>query len=147
MKHPKHYDTDEATSKRMAKVKLKRGNEEMILAKALWNEGFRYWLNYKKLPGSPDIAIKKYHLAIFIDGEFWHGYDWEKRKERLKRNRDYWIDKIEENIERDQRVDKELVVLGWIPIHFGSKIVKHDPSGCVQTIKELLFDLQLRSGE
>ena len=138
MKHPKFYDTDEATSKRMAKIKLKRGDIETKLAKALWQEGYRYWLNYKKLPGSPDIAIKKYHVAVFVDGEFWHGFDWEKRKPNLKRNREYWIEKIEENIARDQRVDKELYVKGWTPIHFWSKDVQKNVSGCVQAIKELI---------
>ena len=59
MKHPKEFITDEATSKRMAKVKLKRGNEELMLAKSLWAKGLRYRLNYRKLPGSPDIALTK----------------------------------------------------------------------------------------
>ncbi len=136
MKHPKHYDTDEATSKRMAKVKLKRGDGEVAIAKILWNEGYRYWLNYKILPGSPDIAVKKYHIAVFVDGEFWHGYDWENRKPKLKRNREYWIEKIEENMARDARVDKELISMGWIPLHFWSNEVKRDVNGCVQAIKE-----------
>ena len=109
MKHPKHYDTDEKTSKRMSNVKLKNGDTETALAKALWHAGYRYRLNYKKLPGSPDIAITKYKIAIFVDGEFWHGYKWEEKKAKLKRNREYWIEKIEENIDRDIRVDKELI--------------------------------------
>lgn len=147
MKHPRHFDTDDATSKRMAKVKLKRGDAERAIAKKLWHEGFRYRLNYKKLPGSPDIAILKYHIAVFIDGEFWHGYDWEKRKTRLKRNRDYWVQKIEENMERDARVDKELLILGWEPIHFWAKDVHKDIDGCIQTIREFVFDYRLRRFE
>lgn len=140
MKHPKHYDTDEATSKRMAKVKLKRGDGEVAIAKILWNEGYRYWLNYKKLPGSPDIAIKKYHIAVFVDGEFWHGYDWENRKPKLKRNKEYWLEKIEENMARDARVDKELISMGWIPLHFWSNEVKKNLEGCVQTIRDYISD-------
>lgn len=140
MKHPKHYDTDEATSKRMANVKLKRGDGETAIAKTLWHEGYRYWLNYKKLPGSPDIAIQKYHIAIFIDGEFWHGFDWEKRKPRLKRNREYWIEKIEENMARDVRVDQELLLMGWKSIHFWSKKVQKDLDGCIREIVELVED-------
>lgn len=140
MKHPKSYDTDESTSARMARVKLKHGPEEIAIAKALWHDGYRYWLNYKKLPGSPDIAIQKYHIAVFIDGEFWHGFDWENRKPRLKRNREYWIEKIEENMARDIRVDKELIELGWIPVHFWSKEVKKDLAGCVEKIKGIAFD-------
>ncbi len=147
MKHPKHYDTDEATSTRMAHVKLKHGDAEAAIAKVLWHEGFRYWLDYRKLPGSPDIAIQKYRIAVFVDGEFWHGYNWDERKSKLKRNREYWIEKIEENMARDRRVDQELMALGWTPIHFWSKEVKKDFDGCIQAIKEVAFDLQLQSVE
>lgn len=134
MKHPRSYDTDEATSKRMSKVHLKGGIDEEQLAKALWHAGYRYWRNYKNLPGRPDIAIQKHHIAIFVDGEFWHGFDWENRKKRLGRNKEYWIEKIEENIARDKRVDNELAKLGWKPIHFWSKEIKKDLNGCVQII-------------
>lgn len=139
MKHPDYYDTDEATSKRMSKVKLKRGDSETLLAKALWHKGFRYRLNYKKLPGSPDIAITKYKIAIFVDGEFWHGYNWDEKKRKLKRNKEYWIQKIEENIARDNRVDKELIALNWIPIHFWSKEVNNNLDTCINAVKEWIL--------
>ena len=138
MRHPKHYDTDEATSKRMSNVKLKHGDAETALAKALWHEGFRYRLNYKKFPGSPDIAITKYRVAVFVDGEFWHGYDWENRKTKLKRNREYWIAKIEENMARDIRNDEKLRAMGWTPIHFWEKEVKKDLIACVNQIKRII---------
>lgn len=138
MKHPKQYDTDEATSRRMANVKLKGGSDEEAIAKALWQKGYRYWRNYKKLPGSPDIAIQKHHIAVFVDGEFWHGYDWENRKQKLHRNREYWIEKIEENIARDARVDCQLKEIGWTPIHFWSKEVKKDLQSCINSIEELI---------
>lgn len=89
MKHPKSYDSTPETRKRMSKVKLKGGKAETLLAKALWHQGYHYRKNDKRLPGSPDIAILKYHIAVFVDGEFWHGKDWEARKMRLKRNREY----------------------------------------------------------
>jgi len=139
MKHPKHYDTDEATSRRMANVKLKHSSEEIAVAKRLWKEGFRYWLNYRKLPGSPDIAIKKYRIAVFIDGEFWHGYNWSERKRKLKRNREYWVAKIEENIKRDKRVDKILISLGWVSIRFWSNEVKKDLEACIKAIERQAF--------
>ncbi len=69
MKHRKLETTPEV-SKRMAKVHLKRGRAETLLAKKLWHEGYRYRLNYRKLPGSPDIAITKAKIAVFVDGEF-----------------------------------------------------------------------------
>lgn len=124
----------------MSKVKLKNGDAEMLLAKKLWHLGYRYRKNDKRLPGSPDIAISKYHIAIFVDGEFWHGKDWDVRKERLQRNREYWIEKIEENIARDIRVDKELCSMGWTPIHFWSKDVLKDTEGCISDILELIIE-------
>lgn len=138
MKHPDHYDTDAATSKRMAHVKLKRGKTETIMAKALWSQGYRYRLNYKKLPGSPDIAILKYHIAIFIDGEFWHGYDWENRRQKLQRNRDYWIEKIEENIVRDKRNNDALFEMGWDVIRFWEKDVLKDSNLCIRRVLTLI---------
>lgn len=140
MKHPASFETDERTSKRMSKVKLKRGEAEVKIAKLLWHKGYRYRLNFKKLPGSPDIAILRYKIAVFIDGEFWHGKDWEKRKNGLKRNRDYWIEKIEENMARDSTVDKELKFLGWIPIRFWAKDVMKNKERCVDAIDELVFE-------
>ena len=71
----------------MANVHLKAGKAEIALAKALWERGFRYRKNYKKLPGSPDIAVLRSHIAIFVDGELWHGKDWETKKKHLKSNR------------------------------------------------------------
>lgn len=142
MKHPKFITTPEV-SKRMSRVRLKRGIAETMLAKSLWHSGIRYRCNYKKLPGSPDIAITKYHIAIFVDGEFWHGKDWEKRKARLKSNRDYWIEKIEENIARDQRNDHELQALGWAVIRFWEKDVKKNLEACASTIIQTIADLAI----
>lgn len=139
MKHPKSYDTTPETRRRMSKVKLKGGKAETLLAKALWHQGYRYRRNNKKLPGSPDIAILKYHIAVFVDGEFWHGKDWETRKTRLKSNREYWIEKIEENIARDLRNDQKLLQDGWFPIHFWEKDVMKNLSGCVKDIEEAIF--------
>lgn len=144
MKHPQYYDTTPEIRKRMGKVKLKNGDAEKLLAKELWKKGFRYRKNYRGLPESPDIAILKYHIAIFVDGEFWHGYEWGEKKKKLKRNREYWIAKIEENIARDVRVDKELMALGWIPIHFWTKEVIKNTNDCVKAVSELAFDIMLQ---
>lgn len=133
MKHRKLLTTPEI-SKRMANVRLKGGKAESLLAKELWHQGIRYRKNYKALPGSPDIAITKYRLAIFVNGEFWHGYDWENRKKKLKRNRDYWIDKIEENIKRDEQNNKKLIQMGWVPIHFWEKDILKNLDHCTTVI-------------
>ena len=140
MKHPNSYDSTPETRKRMSKVKLKGGKAETLLAKALWHRGYRYRKNDRRLPGSPDIAILKYHIAVFIDGEFWHGKDWEPRKSRLKRNREYWIEKIGENIARDIHNDQLLLQLGWIPIHFWEKEVIKNLPECIAAIEETVID-------
>lgn len=137
MKHQK-LDTTPEISKRMANVSLKGGKSEVALAKALWAQGIRYRKNYRKLPGSPDIAITKAKVAIFVDGEFWHGEDWENRKNKLKSNREYWIEKIEENIARDKRNDSALLDMGWIPIHFWEKEVKKNLVGCVNKVVDTI---------
>ncbi len=138
MKHPKSYDSTPEIRKRMSKVRLKNGKAEAILAKRLWREGYRYRRNYKKLPGSPDIALTKYHVAVFVDGEFWHGENWEERKSKLKHNREYWIEKIEENIARDKRVDGKLKDMDWISVHFWEKQVLKNTDECVRVILELI---------
>ena len=140
MKHPKSYDSTPETRKRMSKVKLKNGTAEQILAKKLWHMGYRYRKNDKRLPGSPDIAISRHRIAIFVDGEFWHGKDWETRKPRLQCNREYWIEKIEENIARDIRVDKQLREIDWIPIHFWSKDVLKDTESCISDILSTIIE-------
>lgn len=134
MKHPKSYDTDKKTRKRMANVHLKGSKSEVLLAHSLWNQGIRYRKNFKELPGSPDIAITKYKIAIFVDGEFWHGYDWDNKKKRLNRNKDYWIEKIEENMTRDRKNDAILKDKGWVVLHFWEKQVLKNIDYCVELV-------------
>lgn len=138
MKHPTSYDSTPEIRKRMSRVRLKNGKAETILAKRLWHKGYRYRRNYKKLPGSPDIALTKYRVAVFVDGEFWHGENWEERKAKLRRNREYWIEKIEENMARDKRVDGQLQEMGWVTVHFWEKQVLKSTDECLQAVLELL---------
>lgn len=140
MKHKKLKTTPEI-SKRMSNVKLKHNKVETTLAKALWHKGYRYRLNYKELPESPDIALTKHKIAIFVDGEFWHGKNFEKQKETLKSNKDYWIEKIQENINRDRRNDIELLQKEWIPLHFWSEEVVKNLNYCVNEIEDYI-DIQ-----
>lgn len=71
--------TPEQRSRAMSHIKGKDTSIEVLLRKALWHKGIRYRKNYKKLPGTPDIAITKYKIAIFCDSEFFHGYNWENK--------------------------------------------------------------------
>lgn len=135
----------EVVSRNMSHIRSKDTSIELALRKALWHEGFRYRKNYKKLPGSPDIALTKYKVAIFCDSEFFHGKDWEVLKPRLEKgnNPDYWIKKIDRNRNRDIENDKKLLFLGWTVIHFwGQDILKHKDE-CIKIIKETLFELEL----
>jgi DNA mismatch endonuclease (patch repair protein) len=82
----------------------------------------------------------RHHIAIFVDGEFWHGKDWNVRKTHLGRNREYWIEKIEENMARDMRNDNMLRKLGWKPIHFWCKDVISNPDSCICVIESIVDD-------
>lgn len=131
-------ETKEYRSKMMSKIRSTGGKAESILSKALWHEGIRYYKNYKRLPGKPDIAITKYKIAVFVDGEFWHGYDWENQKnKRIHTNRQYWIPKIEKNMQRDREVNKKLEEMGWIVLRFWERReVLKDVEKCVSIVQK-----------
>ncbi|WP_110323166.1 very short patch repair endonuclease [Hungatella effluvii] len=131
----------EQRSKNMKNIKSSNTSIELCLRKALWKSGIRYRKNYKKLPGKPDIAITKYKIAIFCDGEFFHGKDWEGLRKRLSKGdrADYWINKIEKNMERDRNIDLQLRNLGWKVIRFWGKDINKNSDMCVKVIKEAIF--------
>lgn len=129
-------------SKNMSKIHSKNTSIEVALRKALWRKGYRYRKNYKPLPGSPDIVLTKYKIAIFCDSEFFHGKDWEILKLRLEKgnNPEYWIKKIERNRTRDLENDKKLLFLGYTVLHFwGHDIINHTDE-CLQAIEESIWD-------
>lgn len=127
------FYTTKKRSKIMSKIRGKNTKPELVLRKALWQKGVRYRIN-NKLPGRPDISIKKYKLAIFIDGEFWHGYNWDERKNTIKSNRRFWIPKIERNMQRDQEVNHQLQELGFTVFRFWSKEILNDLDRCVNDV-------------
>ncbi|MDB5086874.1 MAG: Very short patch repair protein [Mucilaginibacter sp.] len=108
------------------------------MRKALWAKGIRYRKNNKTLPGKPDITILKYKIAIFIDGEFWHGYNWPKKKLAIKANRDYWIPKIERNMQRDEANNIKLIKLGFRVFRFWEKQVQKETAYCINEIKQYI---------
>lgn len=121
MKH-QFLKTTPEISKRMSKVKTKRNKPETLLAKALWHKGYRYYLNNRKLIGTPDITITKFNIAIFIDGEFWHGKDIKEFESRNHNNKEYWLEKIHENIKHDSYVTKNSSKMDGMLFAFGAKI-------------------------
>lgn len=127
----------------MKKIRGKDTKIEVILRKALWDKGYRYRKNFKKLPGSPDIALTKYKIAIFCDGEFFHGRDWEVLKARLEKgnNSEFWIRKISRNRERDAEINKRLLFEGWTVIRFWGDDIKNHTNECIKVIEEVIFDI------
>ena len=99
--------TQEQISYNMQKVKNKDSQIEKILRKALWVRGLRYRKNVTQVTGKPDIAFIGKKIAIFCDSEFWHGYNWADKKKELKSHQEFWIPKIERNMQRDYEVTKE----------------------------------------
>jgi DNA mismatch endonuclease (patch repair protein) len=99
-------------SENMSRVKGKDTKPEVYLRKLLWHEGFRYRINYKDLPGSPDIYLPKYKTAIFINGCFWHMHEGCKLTSVPKTNYDFWKEKLEGNVERDKQSYKDLKDMG-----------------------------------
>ena len=126
----------------MSQIKSKNTSIEEALRKALWREGIRYRKNLKTLPGKPDIAITKYKIAIFCDGEFWHGKDWETKKGAIKSNREYWIPKIERTIARDAENDSKLANLGWVVYRFWGNEINTKLLDCVDEIKEVIYTIK-----
>jgi DNA mismatch endonuclease (patch repair protein) len=99
-------------SENMARIKYKDTKPEVFLRKLLWHQGFRYRINYKELPGKPDIYLSKYKTAIFVNGCFWHMHEGCKYSSIPKTNCDYWKEKLEGNVERDKKNCKELENMG-----------------------------------
>ncbi len=137
--HSKYgFDTTETRSRTMSKIKSSDTKIEIEFRKALWNLGYRYRKNYKKLPGKPDIVFVSKRIVVFIDGEFWHGYRWKEKKKKIKNNREYWIQKIEKNIKRDKENNKKLKELGWSVIRYWEHEIRSDMQKCVEEIIRII---------
>ena len=128
----------------MQQIKSKDTSIELRLRKALWAKGYRYRKNLRTLPGTPDIVLTKYKIAIFCDSEFFHGKDWEVLKPQLERgnNAQFWIDKITRTRQRDDEANKKLLFLGWTVIRFWGKDILKDIDTCVKVVEETIFDLE-----
>lgn len=130
--------TPEQRRRNMQAIRSKDTTIELRLRKALWERGVRYRKNYKKLIGKPDIAITKYKIAVFCDSDYWHGYDWENRNQRIKSNRDYWVPKIERNMERDREVTAALQNEGWLVHRFWEWQIRKHLDECVEVILQAI---------
>ncbi|GHE49266.1 very short patch repair endonuclease [Sphingobacterium griseoflavum] len=115
------FYTSQQRSHIMSRIKGKNTKPERLLRQAMWAKNIRFRLHDKSLPGRPDIVIKKYKLAIFVDGEFWHGFDWKNSRQRIKSNRRFWIPKIERNMQKDDRTNRALRDMGYTVLRFWSQ--------------------------
>lgn len=128
------FYTTPKRSKIMSKIRGRNTKPELAFRKALYAAGYRYRVNYKKLIGKPDIALKKYKTVIFIDGEYWHGHNWKERKPKVKTNREFWIAKIERNMQRDIEVNEELKRLGYTVFRFWETEIKKELDRCLTEV-------------
>jgi len=137
--YTKHgFVTTKQRSEIMRKIKGKDTTPEKILRKMLWKYGYRYRKNVSNLPGKPDIVFVKKRVVIFVDGEFWHGYNWEEKKKRISNNKEYWIKKIERNMERDRKNVEKLQNMGFYVIRFWEHEIKKDLDTCIKKICKIL---------
>lgn len=133
--------TPEQRRRNMQAIKNKATKAEVSLAKALWKRGHRYSKNNRKKFGNPDLTFSKCKLAIFVDGEYFHGYNWETEKYRIKTNREFWWNKIERNMQRDQLVNKTLADSGWTVLRFWTREIQKDLASCIRSVEQQIVKL------
>ena len=133
--------TKEQISYNMSRVKNKDSQIEKMLRKELWRRGLRYQKNVNGIVGKPDIVFKGKKVAVFCDSEFWHGFNWEERKKDFKSHQDFWIAKIERNIQRDKEVNDQLKAMGWTVIRFWGNEIKKHCSQCADIIENTLKEI------
>ena len=127
--------TPEQRRKNMQAVKNKDSQIEQLLRKELWSRGIRYRKNVNRIYGKPDIVFISKKIAVFCDSEFWHGYNWEERKKDFKSHQEFWIPKIERNMERDAEVTAKLESEGWTVLRFWGNEIKKNVTLCADIIE------------
>lgn len=137
--------TSASRSFNMSRIRAKNTKAEVLLRKALWRNKVRFRIHSEGVKGKPDILIKKYRLAVFVDGGFWHGYNWETNRGRIKSNTEFWIAKIERNMERDREVNRILSEQGFTVMRFWDHEVLKELAKCVNQI--LMYIESCRSGK
>lgn len=123
----------------MAAIRGKDTKPEMLVRRYLWRHGFRYRLNHPRLPGKPDIVLRKYRTCIFVNGCFWHGHEGCQYYTIPKTNMEFWVDKVRRNKERDLKVQHELAAMGWHCITIWECELK--PTKREETLKSLAYTL------
>ena len=132
------------THKIMSSIHSTDTRPELLLRRALWSKGYRYRVHYKGLPGKPDVVFTKAKVAVFCDGDFWHGHNWALRgmaslEEELSSYTEFWKEKILRNIQRDTNVTEQLRNEGWTVIRLWESDIKKDLSHCVDIIETAIL--------
>jgi DNA mismatch endonuclease (patch repair protein) len=127
----------------MSRVRSKDTKPELIVRRQLWARGYRYRLHRRDLPGRPDLAFVSLRIAVFIDGDMWHGNAWKVREKPslaslFPTNTEWWVSKIERNMERDRQVTADLEAAGWTVARFWESEVLADAERVVRTITRLV---------
>lgn len=134
--------TPEQRKKNMQAIKNKGSEIERILQEALITKGYIFNTNDKSVFGKPDIVFHEKKIAVFCDSEYWHGWNWEVKKFEIKSNQDFWIAKIERNMERDKEVNEYLQNEGWIVLRFWGKEIKKNTEECIEIIKVKMEEIK-----
>src|SRR6266403_5772203 len=131
--------TREQRSEAMKRVKLRNGPLEMLLRRELTERGLKYRCNVRRLPGSPDIVFSKQQVAVFVDGDFWHGWRLPAWEYKLS---PFWRDKLHANRARDLRNFRRLRVRGWQVLRIWQHDVKRDPERCLNRIENAVSKIR-----
>ena len=123
----------------MAAIHGKDTKPELLVRRYLWRNGFRYRLNYPRLPGKPDIVLRRYRTCIFINGCFWHGHEGCPYYKVPKTNTTFWQNKVTRNKARDLKVQHELAAMGWHSITIWECELR--PHQRQQTLQSLAYTL------
>jgi len=142
------------TSRIMAAVRARDTRPEMALRRALFARGFRYRASPRRVPGTPDIVFLRAKVAVFVDGDFWHGNAWRSRGAASTddmlarwRNPDFWRAKIRANVERDRRVDAELLLSGWRVVRLWESEIAADLAACVGRVQAIVYASEAWRGD
>lgn len=130
----------EASSRCKRMNRSSETRHERVLRSLLWSQGFRFRKNVKAGIGKPDVVFRRERVAVFCDGDFWHGRQWRQlaRKLRAGTNASYWLQKIRSNMLRDRHVNRKLARAGWHVVRLWETDILNDPAACAARVKAAL---------
>ena len=115
---------------------------EKLLRKALWQKGIRYRKNCKEIYGTPDVAITRYRIAIFVDGDFWHAKGHQENPgEQIATNKEFWQKKLARNVERDKEVNDQLTEHGWLVLRFWESDIRKNMDSVIAEIMKYVLPM------